>query len=213
MAISSVALAVHDEGIFELDVRAGVDGDQDKPGDPIPPLVGDGNTIDEATPGDDWENIVEDYMDGTPAGDNSGAFAISIVGDTFANSPFGENNIGNASDPPGLKGELGAGTWVESKVSLERFRGRRLRIRYLETSLKLGTTENWEAAFQNNPDPGDDGWWLDNIEIDNTLITNATITKDAFAPPASTLCAVPCTGGGTPPQVTADLTADPVAGR
>ena len=84
-----VIWAVHDNSQFELDVRAGVDGDQDKQGDPIPPFVGDGNTVDDPLiAGDDWENVLADYVDGTPAGDNSGAFAISIVGDTFANNPI-----------------------------------------------------------------------------------------------------------------------------
>ena len=85
VATNSV-FAVHDNGLFELDTRAGVDGDQDKPGDPIPALVGDGNTVDDPSfTGEDWENILADFTDGTPAGDNSGAFAIAIIDDTFAN--------------------------------------------------------------------------------------------------------------------------------
>jgi uncharacterized repeat protein (TIGR01451 family) len=61
---ASSALAVHDHGLFELDV---VDG------------VGDGNTIDEAAPGDDWENVFND---------TSSAFATSFIVDTFANNPI-----------------------------------------------------------------------------------------------------------------------------
>jgi uncharacterized repeat protein (TIGR01451 family) len=79
------ALAVHDAGLFELDTRAGVDGDQAKKNNPIPPVVGDGNTIDEAAPGDDWANV---YL-GT-----SSAFATSFIEDTFAN-----NNINNGAQP------------------------------------------------------------------------------------------------------------------
>jgi hypothetical protein len=89
VVFASVSFAVHDNGLFELDVRAGVDGDQAKPGDPIPAFVGDGNTVDDPlVAGDDWENILADWKDGTPAGDNSGAFAISIAEDTFANNPI-----------------------------------------------------------------------------------------------------------------------------
>jgi hypothetical protein len=80
-----VALAVHDVGLFELDTRAGVDGDQAKKNDPVPAVVGDGNTIDEAAPGDDWANV---YL-GT-----SSAFATSFIEDTFAN-----NNINNGAEP------------------------------------------------------------------------------------------------------------------
>jgi uncharacterized repeat protein (TIGR01451 family) len=80
------ALAVHDVGLFELDTRAGVDGDQAKKNDPIPPVVGDGNTADDlAVAGDDWENV---YL-GT-----SSAFATSFIEDTFAN-----NNIDNGAEP------------------------------------------------------------------------------------------------------------------
>jgi hypothetical protein len=82
---AGLALAVHDVGLFELDTRAGVDGDQDKKNDPIPAVVGDGNTIDEAAAGDDWENV----YNGT-----SSAFATSFIEDTFAN-----NNIDNGAEP------------------------------------------------------------------------------------------------------------------
>jgi hypothetical protein len=85
LSVVVVTSAVHDAGLFELDTRAGVDGDQDKKNDPIPPVVGDGNTIDEAAPGDDWENVY---------GGTSSAFATSFVEDTFAN-----NNINNGAEP------------------------------------------------------------------------------------------------------------------
>lgn len=74
--------AVHDNGLFELDVRAGVDGDQDKKNDPIPDFVGDGNTINEGD--DDWVDI----YNGT-----SSAFATAFIEDTFAN-----NNIDNGAE-------------------------------------------------------------------------------------------------------------------
>ena len=107
---TAIVQAVHDKGLFELDVRAGVDGDQEKPGDPIPSWVGDGNTVDDPGVGDDWENILADYEDGTPAGDNSGAFAISIVGDTFANG-----NVNGAAEPSPIRG------WVPTHPDRDRF--------------------------------------------------------------------------------------------
>jgi len=55
---------VHDVGLFELDVVAG---------------VGDGNTIDDTAAGDDWENV----FDGT-----SSAFATAFIQDSFANNPI-----------------------------------------------------------------------------------------------------------------------------
>ncbi|MDH3625175.1 MAG: hypothetical protein OEQ49_14990 [Myxococcales bacterium] len=62
-SVGSSVQAVHDVGLFELDV---VDG------------TGDGNTMDDVlVPGDDWENV----FNGT-----SGAFATAFIQDTFANN-------------------------------------------------------------------------------------------------------------------------------
>ena len=81
--------AVHNDGVFELDSRPGVDGDQDKPSDPIPANVGDANTTNEIVLGDDWVDIYNDtIVDGTPTGDSSNAFAAAFAEDTFANNPI-----------------------------------------------------------------------------------------------------------------------------
>ena len=45
-------------------------------------------------------------------------------------NPFDPANVGSV-DGPGLLGNWGLGTWVESKFDLSRFRGRSVRIRYL----------------------------------------------------------------------------------
>ena len=45
--VSTPVPAVNELGLFELDVRDGVEGDQDKQNDPIPLFVGDGNTTDD----------------------------------------------------------------------------------------------------------------------------------------------------------------------
>ncbi|GAB3114826.1 hypothetical protein GCM10027217_46410 [Pseudomaricurvus hydrocarbonicus] len=79
--VGTPTYAVHDAGVFELDTRAGVDGDQDKKNDPIPAIVGDGNTADDAAAGEDWENVYIDWNGGAA----SSAFAISFIEDTFAN--------------------------------------------------------------------------------------------------------------------------------
>lgn len=81
VATPVVVYAVHDSGIFELDTRGGMEGDQDKKNDPVPAFVGDGNTADDAAVGDDWENVYD--------GDAS-AFATSFVEDTFANNNVNE---------------------------------------------------------------------------------------------------------------------------
>lgn len=63
----ATAYAVHDNGLFELDIVGG---------------FGDGNTWDDgAVNGDDWATIYTEYTGGAA----SGAFAISFIEDTFAN--------------------------------------------------------------------------------------------------------------------------------
>ena len=105
-------------------------------------------------------------------------FTYGYQGETF--SPFSESALGSA-EGPGLKGSAGLGTWVESKFNLQRFAGRRARIRFLNTDLKAGTFETWEAIFSFNPSPGDDGWWIDDVTITNALTSPATVTSDTKA--------------------------------
>jgi hypothetical protein len=108
-------------------------------------------------------------------------FTYSCVGDT--DTPFQVDNICNASVQPGAgdAGDLGTGTWVQSKVDLTPLRGRRIKLRYLVSSLKA-EAENYEEQFGSaqdpfNPNPGDDGWWIDDVTIDETL-SNPAIIED-----------------------------------
>jgi Tol biopolymer transport system component len=103
-------------------------------------------------------------------------FVFAYAGDTDA--PFDPNEIGNASDGPGLQGSLGTGTWIESKFDLSRFRGRSIRLRFLASTFKVGVHENWESLFEWNPTPADDGWWVDDVHVSATLTTPATATAD-----------------------------------
>ncbi len=122
-------------------------------------------------------------------------------GETFR--PFAEQNIGAASDGPGLEGSLGLGTWVEPRFNLERFRGRRVRLRFLNSDLKAGSFETWEQIFTFNPAPDDDGWWIDDVRVTNTLVNPATITSDDKNNDALPGC------GNTCNTISARLTSDP----
>ena len=64
------------------------------------------------------------------------------MGDT--DTPYDPLELGNA-EGPGLEGTTGPGTWVESKFNLDRFKGRRLRLRFLVSALKAGAgrRERW----------------------------------------------------------------------
>jgi hypothetical protein len=149
----------------------------------------------------------DDFFDPSDPNRRYGPSSTCLPGYVFTNMgetsrPYSEENLGNA-DGPGLRGTLGVGTWVESKFSLERFRGRRARIRFLNTDLKIGAYESWEHLLAHNPDPGDDGWWIDDVTVTNTLMEPSTITTDdkdnSHLPGCGNTCNV----------LTASLVADP----
>ncbi|MCP3981018.1 MAG: S8 family serine peptidase [bacterium] len=124
------------------------------------------------------------------------------IGDTFY--PFDPQRLGGATGP-GLEGSVGPGTWVESRFSLEQFRGRRIRLRFLTTGVKAGTFETHEQIFAHNPDPGDDGWWIDDITVTNALTAPVTLSVDDNPNTALPEC------GNTCNVATADLRTTPIA--
>jgi hypothetical protein len=101
---------------------------------------------------------------------------FSALGDT--DEPFDPAKIGNASDGPGLEGETGIGTWIESRFDLSRFRGRSVRIRFLNAGIRVYDFDTNDAIFAYNPNPGDDGWWIDDVTVTDTLAAPATVTAD-----------------------------------
>ncbi len=123
-------------------------------------------------------NTEEDFFDPTdpnrfmgPSSTCAPEFSFNQQGET--GSSFDAQNIGDATDGPGLAGSTGPGTWVEPRFDLDRFRGRRIRLRFLTSSLKLGGFLTWENAFTFNPDVRDDGWFIDDVAITGT-VPNAT---------------------------------------
>jgi hypothetical protein len=119
---------------------------------------------------------------------------------------FDPTLIANASDGPGLQGSAGVGTWIETKVNLTRFRGRSLRLRFISSAIKAGSAVDWEALFGWNdpPLPTDDGWWVDDIQVKDALLTSpATVTADVTDNSGLPGCGGNCTA------ITASLAADP----
>jgi len=153
---------------------------------------------------DDFFDPFDPYRRLGPSSTCFPEFSFSNVGETFL--PYrGEIHIQNASEPnSGLEGWTGIGTWVESRFDLQRFRGRRLRLRFLNTALKLSPpAETWEDAAAWNPGPWDDGWWIDDIRVRDTLASHATIINDDKDNSALPGCGDICN------SVTADLAAAP----
>ncbi|MCP3937527.1 MAG: hypothetical protein GY708_19405, partial [Actinomycetia bacterium] len=137
----------------------------------------DGNTEDDFF---DPENPLDAI--GLPKGPSSTCspeLTWAWMGDT--DEPFDAANVGHGLPGSGLQGSLNhaqSGTWVESSIDLSEFRGRRVRLRFLTTSIKA-TVETWEQQFfPYNPWPDDDGWWIDDLRIDDTLAEPAFLVID-----------------------------------
>jgi hypothetical protein len=152
-------------------------------------------------------NDVDSYFDPTDPdrrlGPSSTCFPepnFVYQGDTFF--PYDPERAALA-ESQGLRGSTGLGTWIEPRFDLSRFRGRRIRLRFLYTDLKAGGATTWESLFQFNPSPGDDGWWIDDIQISNTLETPAQVVADVKDNSQLPAC------GNTCNLVDAVLTADP----
>ena len=119
-------------------------------------------------------------------------FNFTALGNT--DEPFNSARLGFATDGPGLPGSLGVGTWVESKFDLTGFRGRSVRIRFLVTTMKVSDVSTWEALFMWNPNESDDGWYVDDVRITQTLgAALPTASTDAAANGALPGCPLmPC---------------------
>ena len=130
-------------------------------------------------------NDEDDYFEPThpqrrwgPSSTCAPEFGFSGMGATFWNVAYAPADIHHASDGPGLAGALGPGTWVESKFHLGRYRGRRLRLRFLATSIEVGNATTMQQALGWNPIEADDGWYIDDIKITNTVTSAATVGVD-----------------------------------
>jgi len=93
-------------------------------------------------------------------------WVFAYLGDT--DEAFDAANVGNAAGP-GLAGETGLGTWVESRFDLSAYRGKYILIRFISSGIKAGTAETYQDLFFWNPTPADDGWWIDDITVTGTV--------------------------------------------
>lgn len=155
--------------------------------------------IDDGSTGDDldgssspWDGLLRRGPSSTCADRR----VFATMGST--SGPFDAAAVGDA-DGPGLSGSSGPGTWVESRVDLSRFAGRSVRIRFLASTTRVAAAPTWESAFQIAPHPGDDGWWIDDVEV-----------RDAAATPGppATADAADNAGLPTPPDTDGDAWLD-----
>jgi hypothetical protein len=129
-----------------------------------------------------WFPDVDPYSPLGPSSTCHPEFSFSCLGDT--DEPFSPTRTGRATEGPGLAGSLGPGTWVESIFDLSPFRGRSVFLRFLFTSLKANDIPDYNALFYWSPTPADDGWYVDDVRITQTLgTTSPTVTLDESPPP------------------------------
>ncbi len=132
-------------------------------------------------------------------------FAFAYLGNTDYRNKFTPDALGRASDGPGLQGAIDRGTWVESRFNLARFKGRSIRLRFLYTSIHVVAFVSTIEQLFDLPSgwPGDDGWYIDDVRVEGTLTSAATVAADNTnngGLPAT--CATNCT------TLTAALTSD-----
>jgi hypothetical protein len=119
-------------------------------------------------------------------------FVFACLGNTYY--PYDPDKLCGASGP-GLQGETGPGTWVESRFDLSPFRGRSILIRFISSGIKISyywTYETFEEFSGTNPTPVDDGWWIDDITVRDTLAEPALLSVDTKENP------VPAARSATP---------------
>ena len=84
-------------------------------------------------------------------------------------------NVGQAYGP-GLAGSIDIGTWVQSRFSLQEFAGRRIKIRFLASSVEAGVVQTISL-----PPGGNDGWYIDDVRVNSALGLPLTVTADTKA--------------------------------
>jgi hypothetical protein len=160
--------------------------------------------VDDGNDEDDWFDPTDPDRRLGPSSTCFPEFVWAASGDTDGDS--GDVDDFWRADGPGLVGAVGKGTWVESVVDLSRFRGRRLRLRFLESGINGGHNTTWEQAFSPlNPDDCDDGWWIDDIHVTDAIDAPATVTADTASNEGLPGCGTDCDA------VVAAVEATPVA--
>jgi hypothetical protein len=86
---------------------------------------------------------------------------------------------------------------------LKQFAGRTLRIRFLFTSIEVGATQTMNLFFGRPNVSGDDGWYIDDIHVDQALTFPQTI-----APDTAVITPIPC---GACSAITPALVASPTS--
>jgi hypothetical protein len=144
-------------------------------------------------------NTEDDFYDPTdpnrrfgPSSTCGPEFSFSRQGSIGFDTVFDAAAISRAPDGPGLPGVRGPGTWVETKFSLHRWRGRRVQLRFLVTSIEISNVVTMDGALGWNPTPADDGWYIDDVKLTGALTSPATVSVDTANRSGLPACGVAC---------------------
>lgn len=130
--------------------------------------------VDDGSTEDDFYNDDDPDRRYGPSSSCYPRFSYAYQGDVVVTDP---DAVGYGDPGSGEAGELGIGTWVEAVFDLHRWRGRKVRLRFLTTGHQT-THPTWEEQFELNPSPVDDGWWIDDVTVHPTLDVPASIVVD-----------------------------------
>ncbi len=95
-------------------------------------------------------------------------------------------------DGPGVTGSIGNSLWVETKFNLANFLGQRVRIRWIAQVWEFDNVASSyvEVGGVSWTDlPGDEGWWIDSINLTGAIQAQFTPSVDS-KPPQAGACPV-----------------------
>ncbi|HXH28471.1 MAG TPA: thrombospondin type 3 repeat-containing protein [Candidatus Polarisedimenticolia bacterium] len=86
-------------------------------------------------------------------------------------------------------GQTGPGLWVQTKFSLANYLGQRVRIRWIAQSWEFDATSSsyYELGGTWGPQEGDEGWWIDDIQLTGAIESQFTPSADT-KPAANGVC-------------------------
>jgi hypothetical protein len=119
-----------------------------------------------------------------------------------------QTNTGQC-EGPGVAGTSGPGLWVQSKFSLANYIGQQVRIRWIAESWEFDccSSSYFELGGTWAPQPGDEGWWIDDIKVTGVLSSIAQPPADDKAPGPAACPAIACNAGVGDGGFTVDLVA------
>ncbi len=137
--------------------------------------------VDDDSVEDDRDSLSDPFNPLGPSSTCYSRFVFGNQGDT-SHDGFDPFKIGRASDGPAIQG-FGAGTWVEPRFNLQRYRGKRIRIRFLASTAKFGDQVTYLDLGLPEESTAEDGWYVDAVTVSDTLQVPATLLVDITANP------------------------------